>query len=116
MFSPGTTRTLREMLEAVVDSGTAKAARVPGLRIAGKTGTAQKYDASVGTYGRGMYLSSFAGFAPSDQPTLVGVVVIDEPRSGRYYGGEVAAPVFREVVEDLQRLPKGPFAPGWSFE
>lgn len=114
ILSPGTAATLRAMLGAVVDSGTAKAARVPGLKVAGKTGTSQKYDARVGTYGRGMYLSSFAGFAPAGQPTLVGVVVIDEPRSGRYYGGEVAAPVFREVVEDLQRLPRGPFAPGWS--
>jgi cell division protein FtsI/penicillin-binding protein 2 len=114
VFSEATTRTLREMLEAVVDSGTAKAARVPGLRIGGKTGTAQKYDASIGTYGKGMYLSSFVGFAPADAPTLVGVVVIDEPHSGHYYGGEVAAPVFREVVKDLQRLPSGPFAPGVS--
>lgn len=114
VFGAGTTKLLREMLEAVVDSGTARAARVPGLRVGGKTGTAQKYDAAIGTYGQGMYLSSFVGFAPADQPTLVGVVVIDEPRSGRYYGGEVAAPVFREVALDLQRLPKGPFAPGWS--
>jgi cell division protein FtsI/penicillin-binding protein 2 len=109
VFSERTTATLREMLCAVVDSGTAKAARVPGLEIAGKTGTAQKYDANVGTYGRGMYLSSFVGFAPASAPRLVGVVVIDEPHGKQYYGGEVAAPVFREVMLDLMRLPDGPF-------
>ncbi|MEO5618829.1 MAG: PASTA domain-containing protein [Candidatus Eisenbacteria bacterium] len=56
-----------------------------------------------------MYLSSFAGFAPAQAPRLVGVIVIDEPRGKRYYGGEVAAPVFREVLLDLMRLPEGPF-------
>jgi stage V sporulation protein D (sporulation-specific penicillin-binding protein) len=114
VFSEATTRTLREMLTAVVDSGTAKAARIPGLAIAGKTGTAQKYDAAVGTYGKGMYLSSFAGFVPANDPCLVGVIVIDEPRGKHYYGGEIAAPVFREVVNDLRRLPHGPLDPGVS--
>jgi hypothetical protein len=112
VFSEATTRTLRIMLQSVVDSGTAKPARIPGLSIAGKTGTAQKYDAAVGTYGRGMYLSSFVGFAPADDPRIAGVVVIDEPRGRHYYGGDVAAPVFREVMQDLRRLPGGPFS--WS--
>ena len=88
----------------VPTTGTATAARLPGLRVAGKTGTAQKYDAAVGTYGRGMYVASFAGIAPADRPRLVGVVVIDEPRGARYYGGQVAAPVFREVLLDLRRM------------
>ena len=113
VFSESTTRALREMLAAVVDSGTAKAARVPGLRIAGKTGTAQKYDAAVGTYGRGMYLSSFAGFAPADDPCLVGVVVIDEPRGRqllRRRGGGAGVP--RACIEDLRRLPARPAGAG----
>jgi len=105
VFGERTTADLREMLVAVVDSGTAKAARVPGLKIAGKTGTAQKYDPNVHTYGKGMYLSSFAGFAPAGDPSIVGVVVIDEPRGRHYYGGEIAAPVFREILLDLRRLP-----------
>ena len=109
VFGEGTTTTLRTLLQAVVDSGTAKPARIEGFPMAGKTGTAQKYDAAIGTYGRGMYLSSFAGFAPADHPELVGVVVIDEPHGKHYYGGEVAAPVFREVIQDLRRLPHGPF-------
>ncbi len=104
VFSEGTTATLMDMLCAVVDSGTATSARLPNIRIAGKTGTAQKYDAAVGTYGRGMYLASFAGIAPADHPRVVGVVVIDEPQGGQYYGGQVAAPVFREVMLDLQRM------------
>ena len=112
VFSLATTQALGLMLASVVDSGTAKAARVPGLAIAGKTGTAQKYDARVHGYGRGMYISSFAGYAPAQEPALVGVIVIDEPRGKHYYGGEVAAPVFREVMKDLQRLPNGPFQPG----
>jgi cell division protein FtsI/penicillin-binding protein 2 len=111
VFSERTSATIRELLTAVVDSGTAKAARVPGFPIAGKTGTAQKYDPSVGTYGKGLYLSSFAGFAPAESPRMVGVVVIDEPR-GKYYGGEVAAPIFRQVIEDLRRLPRGPLGSG----
>jgi cell division protein FtsI/penicillin-binding protein 2 len=104
VFSGATAATLVDMLCAVVDSGTATSARVPGLRIAGKTGTAQKYDAAIGTYGRGMYLASFAGIAPADQPRIVGVVVIDEPKGSQYFGGQVAAPVFREVLLDLQRM------------
>ncbi len=112
VFSEQTSALIREMLTAVVDSGTAKAARVPGIQVAGKTGTAQKYDASVGTYGRGLYLSSFAGFAPAEAPRMVGVVVIDEPRGAKYYGGECAAPVFGRVVADLRRLPRGPLGSG----
>jgi len=112
VFSEGTTALLREMLTAVVDSGTAKSARIPGFALAGKTGTAQKYDPAIRTYAADKYLSSFVGFAPADAPTLVGVVVIDEPRSGHYYGGEIAAPVFREVLLDLRRRPDGPFGSG----
>lgn len=109
VFSEQTTASLREMLTAVVDSGTARSARVDGLPVAGKTGTTKKYDATTGRYGR-VYLSSFAGFAPAGEPSVVGVVVIDEPRGRRYYGGEVAAPVFGRVIEDVRALPQGPLA------
>jgi cell division protein FtsI/penicillin-binding protein 2 len=108
VFSPSTCATLRGMLTAVVDSGTARAARIPGYAIAGKTGTAQKYDAAEHTYGKGLYVSSFAGFAPAENPSLVGVVVIDEPRGKHYYGGDVAAPVFKRVIVDLLGLPSAP--------
>jgi len=112
VFSEATTATLREMLTAVVDSGTAKTARIPGFVLAGKTGTAQKFDPVTKTYAHDKYLSSFVGFAPASAPTLVGIVVIDEPRTGHYYGGEIAAPVFREVMLDLRRLTDGPFGTG----
>lgn len=111
VFSEGTTAVLREMLAAVVDSGTATSARVAGFSIAGKTGTAQKYDAATGGYGRGMYMASFAGLAPAEHPRLVGVVVIDEPPRDLYYGGQVAAPVFREIVLDLMRRRDGVLGP-----
>jgi cell division protein FtsI/penicillin-binding protein 2 len=105
VFSDATTAELREMLCAVVDSGTATSAHLAGLRIAGKTGTAQKVDPNTHRYGNHMYMASFAGLAPADHPRLVGVVVIDEPEGSLYYGGQVAAPVFREVMLDLMRQP-----------
>jgi hypothetical protein len=105
VFSEATTATLREFLASVVDSGTATTARIRDLHLAGKTGTAQKYDARVRGYGAGMYIASFAGLAPAEHPRLVGVVVIDEPGGSMYYGGQCAAPVFREVVLDLLRVP-----------
>lgn len=104
VFSEATTAELREMLCAVVDSGTATAARIPGMRIAGKTGTAQKVDPALRRYGS-KYMASFAGFAPAENPRIVGVVVIDEPPARLHYGGQVSAPVFREVVLDLMRAP-----------
>ena len=108
VFSEATTATLRSMLQAVVDSGTGRPAHIDDFPVAGKTGTAQKYDASTGTYGHGMYVSSFVGFGPAEHASLVGVVVIDEPHSKHYYGGEIAAPVFRAVIQDLRRVPHGP--------
>lgn len=105
VFQPKTSEVLRQMLTAVVDSGTATTARVRSLRLAGKTGTAQKFDPRTRRYGDGMYIGSFAGFAPAEDPRIVGVVVIDEPRGRQYYGGQVAAPVFREIVLDLVRSP-----------
>jgi membrane peptidoglycan carboxypeptidase len=110
VFSERTTELLREMFVSVVDSGTAKSARVPGLIVAGKTGTTKKYDPELRRYGN-TYLSSFVGFAPAQSPSLVGVVVIDEPKGKHYYGGEIAAPVFRHVMEDLRALPHGPLVP-----
>ena len=111
VFGESTTAILREMLCAVVDSGTATSARLAGFSVAGKTGTAQKYDAASRGYGRGMYIASFAGIAPADHPRIVGVVVIDEPPRDLYYGGQVAAPVFREIVLDLMRRREGVIGP-----
>lgn len=111
VFSEATTATLRQMLAAVVDSGTATTARLEGFTIAGKTGTAQKYDPRTGGYGAGLYMASFAGLAPAEHPRIVGVVVVDEPPRRFYYGGQVAAPVFREIVLDLMRQRDGMIGP-----
>ncbi len=107
-------RQVRAMLEAVVaPGGTGRRAAVPGYRVAGKTGTVRK--AEPGGYSDHRYVALFAGMAPASRPRLVAVVVIDEPRAGGYYGGEVAAPVFARVMAGALRLldvapdaPRGP--------
>jgi cell division protein FtsI (penicillin-binding protein 3) len=91
------------MLETVVaPGGTATRAAVPGYRIAGKTGTARK--ATAGGYSEKLYTAVFGGLAPASGPRLAAVVVIHEPSDGAYYGGEVAAPVFAEVVAGSLRI------------
>lgn len=96
-------RTLIGMLEAVVTAqGTGKRAAIPGYRVAGKTGTAWK--AVAGGYSTDRYMAVFGGVAPASRPRLAAVVVIDEPGAGKYYGGEVAAPVFAEVIGGALRL------------
>ena len=92
-----TTDVIKEMMSAVVSSGTGRAAQLLGFSAAGKTGTAQKVDAD-GRYSHTRFVSSFVGFAPTDNPAVSIVIVIDEPH-GRYYGGEVAAPVFKRIAE-----------------
>jgi cell division protein FtsI (penicillin-binding protein 3) len=96
VFSAQTAREMRAMLEmAVQPGGTAPKAQVPGYRVGGKTGTAQKLDG--GAYAH-KYVSAFVGFAPISDPRLIVAVMIDEPSTGVYYGGEVAAPVFSTVM------------------
>jgi cell division protein FtsI (penicillin-binding protein 3) len=96
-------RTLISLLEAVVaPEGGGKQASIPGYTVAGKTGTAWK--ATAGGYATDRYLAVFGGIAPASAPRLAAVVVIDEPGAGKYYGGEVAAPVFAGVVGGALRL------------
>ena len=96
VVSPATAQKMRLIMESVVsEQGTAPAAAIPGYRIAGKTGTAQRADAVCHCY-RG-YTSSFIGFAPADQPQYVVSVVIQNPR-GQHFGGVIAAPVFKDVM------------------
>jgi cell division protein FtsI (penicillin-binding protein 3) len=97
------TRALRTMLEKVVSTeGTAPRAAVPGYRVAGKTGTVKK--SVAGGYSKDRYLAVFAGMIPASAPRLVMVVMIDEPAAGKYYGGQVAAPVFARVMAGAMRL------------
>ncbi|MGH9788560.1 MAG: penicillin-binding protein [Candidatus Acidiferrales bacterium] len=98
ILTSGVAEELRRMLAGVVREGTGRSAQPVGYSAAGKTGTAQKIDAS-GTYSRTDFIASFIGFAPQDDPAVTVVVVLDSPRGALYHGGEVAAPVFRAVVE-----------------
>jgi len=103
VMSSKTARAVRGMMEAVASAeGTAPAAAVPGYRIAGKTGTVKK--SISGGYADDRYMAVFAGIAPASDPRLVMVVMIDEPRAGQYYGGQVAAPVFSKVMAGALRL------------
>jgi cell division protein FtsI/penicillin-binding protein 2 len=97
--------TLTGILERVVLEGTGVQARLDGYRIAGKTGTTQKWDPALKAYSPLRHTASFVGFAPASKPALSVIVVVDEPKGDVYYGGDVAAPVFREIIKDgLRRL------------
>ncbi|MDZ7373880.1 MAG: penicillin-binding transpeptidase domain-containing protein [candidate division KSB1 bacterium] len=99
-----TAQTLKTLLRGVVERGTGVNARVPGLRIYGKTGTAQRYDVAHGTYKNLGYAASFVGFAETEEDTVLILVVIRNPK-GAYYGSVVAAPLFRRILVRMLRLP-----------
>lgn len=100
-IEPETAATLTTMLEGVVQRGTARAAGLERYQVAGKTGTAKKV--VDGKYSAVEFNASFVGFVPSRQPAVTIVVVIDTPRGGQYYGGQVAAPVFKRIAEAALR-------------
>ncbi len=90
-----------EMMEGVILRGTGRRARIPGYRVAGKTGTASKIEPN-GRYSKNRYIASFVGFAPVDDPVIVVGVMVDEPHP-QYFGGTVAAPVFKEITDATLR-------------
>lgn len=100
VISADTAIALRGMLEGVTLHGTAKKAQLDGYSAAGKTGTAQKIDPKTRAYSKTKFVGSFVGFAPASNPQVVIIVVMDEP-AGAYHGGDVAAPVFREIAEQI---------------
>lgn len=103
-----TARQIRTMMSLVVDDGgTGTLAAVPGFRVAGKTGTAQKVDPVTGGYSVDKRVASFVGMIPAEAPQLVIVVVVDEPDK-QVYGGLVAAPVFSKIAEQSLRYLKVP--------
>ena len=112
-LKPETTEALRGMFEGVTLHGTAKKAQLDGYSAAGKTGTAQKVDPRTHAYSATKFIGSFVGFAPVKNPAVVIIVVIDEPL-GSYHGGDVAAPVFREIAEQI--LPELGVTPDVEFK
>ncbi len=101
-------RILSEMLEGVVRDGSGKKAYIEGYRVAGKTGTAQKYE--DGHIAQGKYVSSFVGYFPANDPKYLALVIVDEPK-GQYYGSTVAAPcageIFQGIIDLYQIQPWG---------
>jgi cell division protein FtsI (penicillin-binding protein 3) len=98
-----TAKSVRRMMEEVVrPGGTGTKASVTGYRIAGKTGTSWKF--AAGGYSEDKYISVFAGLAPASNPRLSAVIIIDEPGGDLYYGSDVAAPVFADVMAESLRL------------
>jgi cell division protein FtsI (penicillin-binding protein 3) len=112
VLEPETTFVLNELLKGVVKDGTGKHAVVPGYTVAGKTGTAQKVDAS-GHYSMIDHVASFVGYVPASRPALVILASLDTPRGEKNEGGDVAAPLFARVADRaLRRLAVPPDDPG----
>ncbi|MFG2948668.1 peptidoglycan D,D-transpeptidase FtsI family protein [Streptomyces adustus] len=111
VISAKTAKSLAQMLESVVDDeqGTGTKARIPGYRVAGKTGTANRVDPATGKY-KG-YTSSFAGFAPADKPRITVYCAIQNATEGLYFGGQICGPIYKQVMEfalkTLQVPPTG---------
>ncbi|WP_037774934.1 peptidoglycan D,D-transpeptidase FtsI family protein, partial [Streptomyces pristinaespiralis] len=122
VVSEKTADTLATMLESVVDDeeGTGTKARIPGYRVAGKTGTANRVDPELGVY-KG-YTASFAGFAPADDPQITVYCAIQNPTRGSYFGGQICGPIYQKVMafalKTLQVAPtgKGPARLPVTFE
>lgn len=100
IISEESTIRVKEALESTVSNGSSKDAGIEGVKVAGKTGTAEKVDPETGTYGAG-YISSFAGFAPYDNPQVSLLVIIDNPKNGEHFGGIVAAPFAGELFNNI---------------
>ncbi|MGW5778887.1 peptidoglycan D,D-transpeptidase FtsI family protein [Streptomyces sp. NPDC003863] len=99
VISEKTSKTLARMLESVVKDreGTGTKAAIPGYRVAGKTGTANRVDPELGRY-KG-YTASFAGFAPADDPQITVYCAIQNPTKGSYFGGQICGPIYKKVME-----------------
>lgn len=100
---------LRDMLELAVEQGTGREARLPGYRLAGKTGTAQKF--IDGKYSDREFVATFAAMFPADRPRLVCVVAVDSPIYGTHFGGEAAAPIVRNTIKRILNLDDNFYAP-----
>jgi cell division protein FtsI/penicillin-binding protein 2 len=99
VISQNTAKSLTELLYGVVERGTGREAHLDNMKIAGKTGTSQKV--VEGEYSKRNFTSSFIGYFPAENPGIVVAVIIDNPKSGEYYGGKVAAPIFKRIAERI---------------
>lgn len=97
-ISKETADTIRDILEGVVTHGTSKNAYIKGFRLAGKTGTSEKLPRNSGKY-----IASFVGFAPANDPEIIGLIMLDEPMGGNYMGGQIAAPTFKKIFDQVLR-------------
>jgi len=104
VISLDTASRVKNIFTGVIEEGTGKLAKIPGITAAGKTGTAQKLEPN-GTYSHSKFIASFIGFAPAEDPIVAIAVVVDEPHS-YYFGGVVAAPVFKNVASDVVKYLK----------
>ncbi len=107
LLSTDTAVALKDMMLAVVEDGTGTSAQIEGVKVCGKTGTAEKVNVNSAGYSEGRVITSFMGFAPYEQPEIAIIVVVDEPQGSEntVWGGTVAAPVFKEIMEfSLSRL------------
>ncbi len=97
-ISEETANSIRDILEGVVENGTSKNAYIRGYRLAGKTGTSEKIPR-----GNGKYVASFVGFAPANDPEIIGLVMLDEPMGSSHMGGAIAAPTFKKIFDEVLR-------------
>lgn len=97
-ISKETADTIRDIMEGVVENGTSKNAYIRGYRLAGKTGTSEKLPR-----GNGKYVASFVGFAPANDPEIIGLVMLDEPMGPSHMGGAIAAPTFKKIFDEVLR-------------
>lgn len=104
VISPQTAKRVKDIMVSVVEEGTGKLARVSDFKVAGKTGTAQKIE-PTGGYSHSKYVASFIGFAPAENPLITVIVTVDEPHP-YYFGGVVAAPAFKRIVQDVVKYLK----------
>ena len=98
---------LAYILQRATEEGTGQSAQIKGYKVAGKTGTAQKFDPTIGGYSSSLHMASFVGYILDEKPVLSMIIVIDDPKE-EYYGGQVAAPVFKEIatqILDYECLP-----------
>lgn len=102
VMTPETAEWIREAMRRVITEGTGRRAATTVTNVAGKTGTAQV--AGKGGYAPGKYVASFIGFWPYEDPKYLMLIAIGEPSNGRYYGGDLAAPVFKSILEEMSEL------------